>query len=158
MENCKHHNSMRKRALSRHGASAVEAVMVAPVLVIVLLGAIDIGQYVNVAQTVSNASRESARFACRHDTTTVSAVKSHVTAYLANAFPSLTVQEIQAATVVTITDVAEDDVINADLTTIESGAAMSILVDFDFAAVRWLKNIDYWDIDQKGATTVVRRE
>lgn len=147
------------RRMNRRGASAVEAVLVAPILVLVLLGAIDIGQYVNVAQTISNASRESARFACRQDTTTVASVKAHIQDYLQSAFPGMSGKSIQEAFTVTIRDESGDGaVITSDLSTIESGSTMSVKVDFDFDTVRWLKNIDYWELDHNGTTTFVRRE
>ena len=41
----------------------VEFAVVAPLLFALLMGAIDVGQYVNVGQTVSDASREGAHVA-----------------------------------------------------------------------------------------------
>jgi Flp pilus assembly protein TadG len=51
------------KSLLRNGIAAVECAIVAPLLVLLLLGAIDLGQYVNVYQKVSDASRAGARIA-----------------------------------------------------------------------------------------------
>jgi Flp pilus assembly protein TadG len=148
----------RRLGGDRRGASAVEAVLVAPLLLVVLLGAIDIGQYVNVAQNISNASRETARFASRSSTSTVAAVEAYAEEYLANAFPSLTTDQVQQAVTVTVYDVSTGVAISNYLTAIPSGGPMSVDLDFDFATVRWLKNIDYWNFEHNGTTTFVRRE
>ena len=62
----------------RKGVATVELALTVPILLILLLGAIDTGQYANVYQTVSNASREGARVAARGGTFNVSAVEASV--------------------------------------------------------------------------------
>jgi Flp pilus assembly protein TadG len=151
-------NRKRCARISRRGATAVEAVLVAPLLILILLGAIDIGQYVHVAQTVSNASRESARFASRHGTETVSSVREYTYEYLQNAFPRLSDKEIEDAVEVSVREPTLKQSIAEDLDPIESGDALAVTVQFDFQAVRWLRNIDYWNLNQRGVTTVVRRD
>ena len=130
----------------------------APLLVIILLGAIDIGQYVHVAQTISNASRETARFACKHDTETIASVEEHAIDYLQNAFPRLSEKEIVNALVVAVSDPVNSDSAVTSMEAIESGDSIAVTVHFDFAAVRWLRNVDYWDLDQSGVTTIMRRD
>lgn len=148
----------RKQRQRRTGASAVEAVLVAPLLVLILLGAIDIGQYVHVAQTVSNASRETARFAARHTTDRVSEVENYACDYLHNAFPRLSRKEIEDAVEVSVGNVANNSDVYEFLEAVPSGGTMPVTVEFNFQTVRWLKNIDYWDLEQGGVTTVIRRE
>ena len=50
-----------RKSPSRSGVAAVECALAAPVLMLLVLGAIDIGQYANVHQKVSDASREGVR-------------------------------------------------------------------------------------------------
>ena len=51
------------RRKNRKGISTVEFAIVSPVMMLLLLGAIDAGQLVNVWHKVDNASREGARMA-----------------------------------------------------------------------------------------------
>jgi Flp pilus assembly protein TadG len=67
---------------SRHGIAAVECAFVAPLLTLLVLGAIDVGQYANIYQKVSDASREGARAAVRTQTLTTSQVNTDVMNYL----------------------------------------------------------------------------
>ena len=71
----------------RRGAVTVEFAVVAPVLTIFFLGMIDAGQFVNVGQAVSSASREDARLAARFDTLNVTDVESSVLSYLPLLLP-----------------------------------------------------------------------
>jgi Flp pilus assembly protein TadG len=50
------------------GATAVEFALVVPVLMLLLVGAFDLSRAVNAYVTVSNASREGARYAVLHPT------------------------------------------------------------------------------------------
>ena len=60
----------RRGTCKRTGAAVVECATVAPLLTLLLLGAIDMGQFANTYQKISHASREGARVAAQHDTTT----------------------------------------------------------------------------------------
>ncbi len=147
-----------RRRCQRRGTAAIESALIAPVLVIILLGAIDIGQYVNVAQSVSNASREGARLACRNGTLTVSQVEQAVLDYLGDTFPHVADDDLRNACVIEIRDESTGAVISSDLTTLDSGAPLSVTVDFDFNVVRWLPGFDYWSGQYKLTKTVSRRE
>lgn len=92
------------RCKGRRGAATVELAVVAPILVLLLLGTIDVGQFVNVGQTVSNASREGARVAARNDTLNVSEVEISVLGYLANSFPGVPPSALGAAVQVNVGD------------------------------------------------------
>ena len=51
----------RSRTHARKGAAAVEFALVAPLLVLLVLGSVDIGQFINTSQVLNGASREGAR-------------------------------------------------------------------------------------------------
>lgn len=82
----------------RLGAAAIETALMLPVLVIVTLGAIDIAQYINLAQMVTNASREGGKMASSGDT--VQEVEDRVIDYLSECMPQLTRDELEAATTI----------------------------------------------------------
>ncbi len=147
-----------KRTSNRNGTAALESALIAPLLVLILLGAIDIGQYVNVAQCVSNCSREGARVACSNETQTKAEVTAAVLDYLGEIFPNLSETELAEAVDVTIRDETEDLVITNDLSIIDPGSQMSVLVELDFSAVRWLHGVHYFNGQFKQTTTYARRE
>ena len=142
----------------RRGAVALEAALVAPLLIVILFGAVDIGQYVNVAQSISNASREGARIASRDATTSVTAVNNAVYGYFAQTFPNLTSAQIQNATTITVRNEATNVNVTSDLTTVQSGSPISVSVGFNFASVRWIPGIDWWSLSNKQTKTIARRE
>jgi Flp pilus assembly protein TadG len=76
-------NIRLSRKKQRSAVAAVECAIVLPLLTLLVLGAIDVGQFANVYQKVSDASREGARAAARYGTETTSQVKSTVMSYLA---------------------------------------------------------------------------
>lgn len=142
-------------ATGRRGAVAVEAALVLPVLVIVTLGAIDIAQYVNLSQRVTNASREGARMISRTGVDSTKDVEQAVRNYLKDSYPHLTDAKVAAATKIAIRDKANRPVPGGDLTNIPSGDQVSMDVAFDFSAVRWLQGPN-WSASQ--CRTVCRRD
>lgn len=137
---------------------ATEAVIVLPLLVFIMLGAIDIAQYINLAQLVSNSSREGARVASRIRTTTVQEIEQTVENYLKEIYPDLSDEQLAAAVSITVLDKNNSFISNGDLSNIESGDRMSVNVSFDFSAVRWLSGPDYWNGNVNSSSTVCRRE
>ena len=73
---------------NRQGSACVELAVLSPLLVLLLLGIIDGGQFVNVGQTVSNASREGARIAAKQSTANVSTVQTAVLNYVTGLYPN----------------------------------------------------------------------
>ena len=67
------------------------------------------GQFVNVAQIVTNASREGARQASRVTVTNESEVESAVQGFLAEAFPGVPTEDLNAALTVEVLDSAGTD-------------------------------------------------
>ena len=69
---------MRRAARSEGGVALVEFALVAPVLILVLVGILDIGRAVNAYVTISNGAREGAHYAALHPTAPPSAIASAV--------------------------------------------------------------------------------
>lgn len=147
----------RTRKHSRHGAAAVEAALLLPLLVILTFGALDLAQYVNLSQLVANASREAARVASRSDTQSTQDVINALGNYMAECFPQLSPATITNAMTITVRDQYNQPIPNGDLTTIESGDPIALEVSFDFDAVRWLSG-PQWNGNISECRTVCRRE
>ena len=136
----------KKMSLSkRRGAAAAEAALMLPLLIVVTFGSIDIAQYVNSGQVIANASREGARVASRNDTETVEEVEDSILNYLANSIPQLAQDELAASVDIDIrrADENHSPIPEGELSSLESGEAISILIEFDFAAIRWLRGPQY---------------
>jgi Flp pilus assembly protein TadG len=150
-------NPKSRSALDRHGAAVVEAALILPVLVVLTLSAIDIAQYVNLTQSVTNASREGARLVSRNENDSVSEVEIAIRSYLQDSLPNMSAAQIANAMTITILDKDDNPIPNGDLSTLKSGDPVSFQVDFDYAAVRWLPGPS-WNGNSSQCRTVCRRE
>jgi Flp pilus assembly protein TadG len=148
---------LRNAPAEQRGVATVEFAIVAPVLLILLIGVLDVGQLVNVSHTVSNASREGARTAARGTTTNVSAVKSVVSTYLHNSFPNVAPETLDAATQVNVKNSAGQS-LAGDLSMLPAGEPISVEVIFGFQPVRWLRSITHFSSKTLNTTTIMRRE
>jgi Flp pilus assembly protein TadG len=129
--------SLRRWKSSRRGAAAVECAVIAPVIVLIVFGSIQVGQMVHVSRTVSDASREGARQAAAPRVKTTDDVTNAVNDYLAQAFPGVPSSTVRNATTVTVRNSAGTTIPGGDLTTVTSGDSVSVEVRFDSNAVRW---------------------
>ena len=77
-------SSPHRKVQPRCGTAAVEMAVVAPLMVGLLVGLLEVGQVVRVTQIVSNAAREGARMAST-GTNTYASVQTAVANYLSNA-------------------------------------------------------------------------
>lgn len=59
-------SNLRDRKRRRRGASAVEAALVLPVVVLLLFGILEYGRYMMTLQVLTNAAREGAHYALTH--------------------------------------------------------------------------------------------
>lgn len=143
---------------SRHGIAAVECSIVAPLLIILVLGAIDVGEFANVCQKVSDASREGARIAVQNETRTYSQVSAGVTNYLHDAFPQVPPAILSSAVSVVVSDATGSSIAGGDLTTIASGAQIRVTVNLQYDFVRWINHLPLLDGKAVVATSVMRRE
>ena len=71
------------------GTSTVEFALVAPVLLLLLVGILDLGRAVNAYVTVSSAAREGSHYAILHPTAAPSAIASAVRARVSPLNPCL---------------------------------------------------------------------
>jgi Flp pilus assembly protein TadG len=62
--------------ISTDGVALVEFALVVPILILLLVGILDTGRAVNAYVTISNASREGARYAALNPTAAPSAIRS----------------------------------------------------------------------------------
>ena len=158
MKTTKHRNivlrSLRGRC-DRRGTAAVEFAVLAPLLFLLVMGAIDVGQFVNVSQTVSDASREGARLAAQNEMTSAADVESAVLDYL-NENYNMSDSALNAAVTVTVMDGLGNGV--ADLTTIAEGDSLSVRVDMLFDNVRWATSVALGSNKTLSTTTMTRRE
>jgi Flp pilus assembly protein TadG len=70
-------------AAAEGGATVVEFALVAPVLILVLIGCLDFARALNAYVTVTNASREGARYATLHPTAMQADVRDYVATRIA---------------------------------------------------------------------------
>jgi len=154
--------SRRKFSVKRHherqGTAAVEFAVILPLLVLMVMGAIDVGQSVNVAQVVNDASREAARQATRIDFTDEQQVESVVREYMADAYPSIPASELNSALTINVSDSEGSGISGGDLTTIDSGSPVSVQVILQYDSVRWLDGLPGFSGMSIETSTVMRRE
>ena len=86
------------------GVAAVETAVVLPLLVLLILGAVDMGQLANCHQKVSDASREGARYAAQFETNNALDVETAVLAELGDMFPDVPEATLRAGTTVVVRD------------------------------------------------------
>ena len=68
--------TLQRMAASSEGVALVEFALVVPILLILLVGILDTGRAVNAYVTISNASREGARYVALNPTAPPSAIRS----------------------------------------------------------------------------------
>ena len=126
----------------RNGIAAVECAVVAPLLTLLVLGAIDVGQYANVCQKISDASREGARVAARHE----------------KAAPGTSPSTFASAAQVVVTDAFGKAIPGGDLTQIATGSQVNVRVTLEYDPVRWHSGFKGLNGRQIATTTMMRRE
>ena len=145
-------------ARSRAGAAAVECAAVAPLMTLLVLGMIDMGQYANVYQKVSNASREGGRVAAKHNTSSTAQVEEAVMGHLTDALPGTSSAVLASATQVNITDAQGSPIAGGDLTKLAAGSELHVQVTLQYSVLRWIAVFDWLDGQIPAATAVVLRE
>jgi Flp pilus assembly protein TadG len=157
MESLREKHRRFKRSI-RNGAAAVECALIAPVLTLLVLGGIDVGQYANTYQKVSDASREGARVAARYTTNNISQVQTAVMDYLEVVSPNVPPATLAGATTVTITDGNGNAISSGDLSKVATGSPLRVRVTLQFDPVRWVNGISELSGSQIVTETTMRRE
>ncbi len=140
----------------RSGAAVVEFAILAPVLLVFVLGVIDIGQYVNVGHVLSGASRQGVRKATRVETQNTSEVVATVQAYWTAAFPALASNP--SAITVTVADENGSSISGPGLGSMNSGDEVRVTVVLDYESVRWMSGTPLYTGQDLSSMTVMRRE
>jgi Flp pilus assembly protein TadG len=135
------HKLFRSSRLYRRGAAVVEFAIVAPVLILLILGMIEYGRLVMCQQVLTNATREGARAAVLDGATTTS-----VTTVVSDF---LTGSKISGATIT----VNPSPPSNAAF-----GAPVTVSVSIPFSQVSWLPTPMFLGSKTLTASTVMRRE
>lgn len=151
--------TLRKTGSRRRGAAAVELAVASPVLVLLVLGTIDLGQFVNMGELMSNTSRIAARKASRSFTYTNQGVKDAAVDHLANHFSQVSKTTLANATTVTVKDGSGTVLTDADLKDVViSGDRLVVTVSFDYSQIRWMTNgLPFLDDGNLSFTTTIRR-
>ena len=126
---------------SLRGAAVVEFAFVAPLLIMLTFGMLELGRVVMVKQLLINASREGARMAIL-PASTAEEVIAHVTSELSNS-------SIGSANVV---------VTPASLAMAQSGAPVTVAVSVNASSVSWIPKPLFVFSQTIDATTTMRRE
>lgn len=136
----------------RRGAAVVECALTAPLLALLLLGALEVGQYIHVSQSVCNASRIGARLAARQDTDDVQTIVSEIEDYLdANGIPPASIS-------VTVTDADGTTISGTGLSDVDSGQSISVQVEVEFAFIRNVHFLNHLDGASNTSITIMRRD
>lgn len=136
----------------RRGAAVVECALTAPLLVLAIFAAVEVGQYVNIAQAVCNASRIGARVASRQSTITTATVDTEVKDYLAsNGIP-------RNGITVTVRNSAGVILSGATLASVTSGDRVTVTVSVQFSVVRRVSFLSSLNGASNTSKTTMRRE
>ena len=149
--------SQRRPSVSRRGAAAVECAIIAPLLTLLLLGAIDVGQFANMYQKVSDASRHGARVAANNGTSTTASVETAVMNYLQQACPNVAPATLDSATTVTVMNSA-GTTMSGSLAAVTTGTQLRVRVTMQFEPVRFISGFEGLDGSQITTTTMMRRQ
>ena len=131
----------RRKTRSRRGAAVVEFAVVAPILILLIMGMIECGRMIMVQQILTNASREGARRAVL-EAADVGEVNSVVNEYL-------------ASTSVTGASVTIDP---TSLSTLGFGDRVTVTISVPFDDVSWLPVPKFFGENELSATTVMNAE
>lgn len=109
-----------RRGRGQEGTAAVEFAIILPILLVLTLGALDMGHMYYMDHLITNASREGARYAAKYTGTAAAPTSGQVSSYVKTAsglnydafnLPSLTVTAVSVGTfptnIVTVTVTAQ---------------------------------------------------
>jgi len=127
----------------RTAAAVIEFAAVVPVLLLFILGIVEYGRMLMIAQVSTAASREGARYAVQADTTP-SAVGQYVRTYLTqSSVPAEAVSVVAIEYQVSPSDAAytpenQGWITATNLSALSSGTPVRVRVEISFSQVSWL--------------------
>jgi Flp pilus assembly protein TadG len=122
----------------RRGAATVEFAVVVPILLLFILGIIEIGRLVMVAQVDTNAAREAARYASQGAANT-STIDTYTRNYLTSAGINGAAAGQDSAVTVTVEAQANGTwAATNDPSTLPSGTPIKVTVSSNFNQQSWL--------------------
>jgi Flp pilus assembly protein TadG len=130
-----------RRTAERRGAAVVEFAVVAPVLILLLLGMIECGRMIMVQQTITTAAREGARSAIVEGNSATTATTS--------------VQSFLAGTGIRG---AQITVAPKNTGSVVHGQPITVTVSVPFSAVSWLPHPFFFGERTLTSTATMRRE
>ena len=153
----RNHISQPCKRTRRRGAAAVEMAVASPLLALLLMGTMDLGQFINVAELVSNSSRIGARKAAHNDTKSVDSVETAVINHFDNHFGTVARATLQEATTVTVTNAGGTTISGTTLGNIPSRQDLLVTVTFDYSKIRWNTMLSLLNNKPVSYTTTMRR-
>lgn len=151
-------NRLRNSSHIRRGSAVVECALISPILVLLVLGLLDVGQFINVSQVVDNASREGARLGSHNLETTVEEIETKVLDYLCVCYPALSREAISESTVIAVRDGSDDMTPLTSTAGIKSGDKISVEVTFQYETVRLIHGFFSLNGRSISSNAVMRRE
>lgn len=150
--------SFRRSSAERRGAAAVELAVVSPLLVLLVVGTIDLGQFINVGQVAEQASRVGARKAAIYDTQNCTTVEASVHTYFKEYFPAMSDSAIAGAVAVTVCNSDGTALSGTELRNVETMSPVSVSVVVDFSQFRWLGGLPSLNGKNITVATDMRRQ
>lgn len=127
----------------RRGTATIELAVLAPVLIVLMLGILEVGRAIMVSQMVTDAAREGARRATiigGSDTTAKNAVTNYLTQ---TGVPGVS---------------ASNTTVSPSADSASSGTAITVTVTVPYGNVPWLPGAPIWFNDQNLTGTVIMRK
>ena len=129
-----------------------------PLLVMLIIGAVDAGQFANCHQKISDASREGARYAAQFETTNVADVETVVLAYLGDMFPSVPEATLRSGTTVIVRNAVGNTIAGSELGSVHTGNLVEVEVTLQYNSVRWINGLRFLGDRTVQAATAMCRE
>jgi Flp pilus assembly protein TadG len=148
----------RAAPTNRRGTATIEAALLTPLMLIITMGVLEVGQFVVLSQMVSNASRVGGRIASRDSIENVNDVENAVLAYFSHSYPGMEGSELANAVDVQVSRANGTQLNGNDLRNIPTGERLRVVVTADFSAFKWDGTIEYWLLELSPVTCFSRRE
>lgn len=153
-----HHPLARTAPLDRRGTATIEAALLTPLMLIITMGVLEVGQFIIVAQMLSNAARVGGRIAARDSIENVSDVENAVHDYFSHSYPGMNTNQLEAAVDVEVRRADGTRLYGNDLRNVPTGERLRVVVSADFSAFKWNGTIEYWLLELSPVDCYSRRE